>query len=113
MQHFLERDFGRSTQIVFKVHNHGISGERVHDQMQDRLSELLRKDETHYPVSVIQGGTNDLFLGEQEAEAIGDSLFRLHDMLHERGSKTVAFTLPENGLRLAAAVDGRPPRQAE
>ena len=103
-QHFDFHDhtvFGRSIRPIFEVHNAGIPGERVVDQMVPRLKQILQRARTNYSWVVILGGTNDLRKYRKDISFIGDymtilrALEKLHNMTHKYRAKTVAVTIPD------------------
>ena len=58
--------------------------------MVQRLPHLLETN--NYSLVLILGGSNDL--GSLEASEIIPNLDRLHKMVHQKGGKTVALTIP-------------------
>ena len=79
----------------FEVHNMGLSGEFVVDQMTKRLLRILEEG-TPYDLVIILGGTNDLSeasLGDEEKIFTGLKI--LHDIIKTNGSNSVIVTLPE------------------
>lgn len=91
---------GRNILPIFEVHNAGIPGERVVDQMFPRLKKILQDARTKYTWVIILGGTNDLSK-YRNSSSMGDyksifyALVKLHNMAHSYGARTVAITIPD------------------
>ena len=91
---------GGAIRPIFEVHNAGVPGERVVDQMLPRLRQILQDARTGYSWVIILGGTNDLrnyrnmsLLGDYKS--IFHALTNLHNIGHNYGARTVAVTIPD------------------
>ena len=101
LQKLLEKlRYEHSKKVVYEVHNHGISGERVEDEMTQRLPRILEGKIT-FDWVVILGGTNDVkrilwtdYDQPVNISSISQNLLKLHSFAHTRGARTVALTLP-------------------
>mmetsp|Transcript_18985 Transcript_18985/g.31117 ORF Transcript_18985/g.31117 Transcript_18985/m.31117 type:complete len:171 (+) Transcript_18985:420-932(+) len=75
----------------------GVSGELATRTMGKRLHRFLaaaHQENKPYSWVLILGGTNDLCTGIGEGRIL-DSLYKMHDLAHEAGARTVAITVPE------------------
>ncbi|GLC37016.1 hypothetical protein PLESTB_001401300 [Pleodorina starrii] len=92
-----------------KVHQRGISGERVVGGMDRRLPTLLQQFErkgVHFSWVIILGGINDLGYGA-DPNAVYAGLQSLYAACHSHGARVLALTVLQNAESMGDVIDDR------